>query len=77
MCGCNSGSSSGGSVATELAEPAPRETDTTVYVVTFFNGVTQEAVGLDAVRQLLINPSARVEGAQDVMQGGTYFPKKE
>lgn len=73
MCGCNSGS--GGSVATEMAQPAGRTGDDTVYVVTYFNGVTEEAVGLDRVRTLLINPSARVEEAQDIIQGGTYFPK--
>lgn len=60
-----------------MADPAPRETDTAVYVVTYFNGVQEEAVGLDRVRQLLINPSQRVADAQDQMQGGTYFPKKE
>lgn len=47
-----------------------------MYVVTYFNGVSEEAVGLDAVRTLLITPSARVEGAQDTIQGGTYFPKE-
>lgn len=64
-------------MATDMADPAPRETDTAVYVVTYFNGVQEEAVGLDRVRQLLINPSQRVADAQDQMQGGTYFPKKE
>jgi hypothetical protein len=44
-------------------------------VVTYFNGVQQDAVGLDQVRSLLIDPSSRVEEARDVIQGGTYFPK--
>jgi hypothetical protein len=63
-------------VAPELAQPASGGTDGTVYVVTYFNGVTEEATGLDQVRRLLIDPSSRVEGGQSVMQGGTYFPKE-
>ena len=59
-----------------MANVAGRPADDTVYVVTYFNGVSEEAVGLDRVRQLLITPSARVADAQDVIQGGTYFPKE-
>lgn len=77
MCGCNSGNSgAGGSVADPVAQSAQRASDDQVYVVTYFNGVSEEAVGLDRVRMLLINPSARVAEAQDLMQGGTYFPKE-
>lgn len=76
MCGCNSGSSSsGGSVADPMAQSSQRVSDDQIYVVTYFNGVSEEAVGLDRVRTLLITPSERVEDAQDVIQGGTYYPK--
>lgn len=83
MCGCNSGS--GGAVASVMENPAREPVDPTVYVVTYFNGVTEEATGLDAVRNLLINPAARVEGAREQedfsglavpLYGGTYAPKK-
>lgn len=80
MCGCNSGS--GGAVASVMEDPARGPSDPTVYVVTYFNGVTEEATGLDAVRNLLINPASRVEGARDASDflgvptyGGTYAPK--
>lgn len=75
MCGCNSGSSdTGASVDSAVADTSGR--DDQVYVVTYFNGESEEAVGLDAVRNLLINPAARIEGARDEMQGGTYAPKR-
>jgi hypothetical protein len=67
-----------------LADVARRPSDDQVYVVTYFNSVEQEVVGLDAVRNLLINPAARVEGARteddfpsgSVVFGGTYAPKR-
>lgn len=65
-----------------MEDPAGRPSDNTVYVVTYFNGVTEEAVGLEAARILLINPAARVEGARTeedfpmgTTLGGTYGPK--
>ena len=63
-------------MADAMAQSSERISDDQVYVVTYFNGVQQEATGLDEVRHLLINPAARVEQAQDVIQGGTYFPKE-
>lgn len=76
MCGCSAGnSSSGGSVADPMAQLTERVSDDQVYVVTYFNGVSEEAVGLDRVRTLLITPAARTADAQDVMEGGTYRPK--
>lgn len=82
MCGCNGGS--GGSVADPMADTAGRPDPDQVYVVTYFNGVTEEAVGLDGARNLLINLDARVEGARTVddfplgvpATGGTYTPKR-
>lgn len=77
MCGCNAGASgAGGSVADPMAQSSQRAGDDQVYVVTYFNGVSEDAVGLDRVRTLLITPSARVAEAQDVMEGGTYRPKE-
>ncbi len=76
MCGCNSGSSAGPGASVAVAQSSQRVDDSTVYVVTYFNGVQEEAVGLERVRTLLIAPDQRVEGAQDVIQGGTYFPKE-
>lgn len=76
MCCGSSDSGAGGGVADPLAQSAPGNTDDQVYVVTYFNGVQEDAIGLDRVRHLLITPAARVEDAQDVMQGGTYFPKE-
>lgn len=58
-----------------MAQSSQRVSDDQIYVVTYFNGVSEEAVGLDRVRTLLITPSERVEDAQDVIQGGTYYPK--
>lgn len=75
MCCGSSNSGSGGSVADPMAQSSQRVDDDQVYVVTYFNGVSEEAVGLDRVRQLLITPSERVADAQEIMQGGTYFPK--
>lgn len=70
-------------MASAVADASGRPGDDQVYVVTYFNGVTEEAVGLDAVRNLLINPAARVEGAQaeddfpmGTTLGGTYAPKR-
>ena len=62
-------------MADPMAQSSQRVVDDRVYVVTYFNGDEEEAVGLDRVRQLLINPAARVPDAQDVIQGGTYYPK--
>lgn len=63
-------------MASPMAQSAQGVSDTQIYVVTYFNGVQEEAVGLDRVRTLLITPSERVEEARDVIQGGTYFPKE-
>jgi hypothetical protein len=49
--------------------------DQTVYTVMYLNGVSEEVVGIDAARSMLINPSLRVEGARDIIPGGTYSPK--
>lgn len=71
-------------MASAVEDPSGRTGDDEVYVVTYLNGVSEEAVGLDAVRNLLINPAARVEGAREesdyppgtVMLVGTYAPKR-
>jgi hypothetical protein len=80
MC-CGNGDSSG-SPMEPVANGAQRADPDQVYVVTYFNGVTEEAVGLSATQQLLISPAARVEGARTeddfpmgVVLGGTYAPK--
>lgn len=77
------GAGNGASASPEAVVVADRPDPDQVYVITYFNGVTEEAVGLDAARQLLINPAARVEGAQSeadfnggVVLGGTYAPKR-
>jgi hypothetical protein len=73
MCGCNQGAST---VTSEVsAAVTPAVTDETVYTVVYFNGVTEEAIGVDQVRRLLTNPDLRVEGA-DPRQGGTYAAKR-
>jgi len=64
-------------------EDATRQPDPDqVYVVTYFNGVTEEVVGLAAAQRRLINPAARVEGARTeddfpmgVVLGGNYTSK--
>jgi hypothetical protein len=61
-----------GAVATDSSRRAAGDQ---VYVVTYFNGVTEEAMGLDAARRLLIDPASRVAEAQGEIQGGTYRPK--
>lgn len=82
MC-CGNGDGAGPSETVQMVLAAGRPADDTVYVVTYFNGVSEEAVGSDAAKRLLINPAARVEGAQSeddfppgtVVFGGTYSPK--
>lgn len=83
MC-CGNGDSAGSSAPSVLADASGRPADDEVYVVTYLNGVTEEVVGLDAVRARLLNPALRVEGAQTeadypagtVMLTGTYAPKR-
>lgn len=83
MC-CGNGDSAPSSPTVSLADTAGRTDPDQVYVVTYFNDVTEEVAGLDAARNLLINPAARVEGAREVEDfpfgvpalGGTYAPKR-
>lgn len=82
MC-CGNGDSAGASQAPVVADVTRGPDPDQVYVVTYFNGVTEEAAGLDAARRLLINPASRVEGARElsdfpmrVVEGGTYAPKR-
>lgn len=71
-------------MASVMEQSSGRPADDQVYVVTYLNGVTEEAASLDAARNLLINPAARVEGAQNPedfpmgmpVLGGTYAPKQ-
>lgn len=74
MCGCNGGVS----VAEEgfVADSSGRASDDQVYVVAYFNGETEEVVGLDAARNLLINPAARSPEGQGAGLGGTYAAKR-
>ena len=83
MC-CGNGDSAGSSPVATVADASRRTDPDQVFVVTYFNGVTEEAVGLDSARKLLINLDARVEGAREVTDfpigvpaiGGTYAPKR-
>jgi hypothetical protein len=83
MC-CGNGDSAGSSQVAAVADTAQRLDPDQIYVVAYFNGVTEEVVGLDGARNLLINMDARVEGARTVddfplgvpATGGTYFPKR-
>lgn len=82
MC-CGSSSDPGPAAVSAMADSAGRPSDDQVYVVTYFNGVSEEATGLNAARNLLINPASRVEGAREpddfpmgVVEGGTYSPKR-
>lgn len=68
----------GGDVVPEsvVADVAGRPGDDQVYVVAYFNGVTEEVVGLDEARNRLIRPSSRVPEAADAPLGGTYAVKR-
>lgn len=51
--------------------------DTTVYNVAYFNGTTEEVVGIDAVRRRIIVPASRAPGTDEFgLQGGTYSVKR-
>ena len=83
MCCGSGGDVAGSSQIAAVADTAGRPDPDQVYVVTYFNGVTEEASGLDAVRRLLMYPAGRVEGAQELddfpdgtVLGGTYAPKR-
>jgi len=43
-----------------------------VYEVTYFNGVTEQVIGMDEVRRRIIDPASRVPEAQNVAEGATY-----
>lgn len=82
MC-CGSSSDPGPGASAPLAQLAQRADPDAVYMVTYFNGVTEEVEGLAGAQQLLINPAARVEGARTeadfprgVVLGGTYTLKE-
>lgn len=54
-------------------EDSRAEPDTQKYLVSYFNGSTQEVTGLDEVRRVLLDPSARAEGTdENGYQGGSY-----
>jgi hypothetical protein len=81
MC-CGADSGSGSSSSAEVVDTSGRADPDQVYVVTYFNGVTEEISGLAGAQRLLINPASRVEGAQTAddfpagtVLGGTYAPK--
>jgi hypothetical protein len=78
MCGCGS-VAAGANVAQEgfVADNSGQPSDDQVYVVAYFNNVTEEVVGLDAARARLINPASRIPEGQDAPQGGTYSMKRE
>jgi hypothetical protein len=51
--------------------------DTTVFTVTYFNGTSEEVVGLEAVRLRIIEPSSRAAGTdENGLQGATYMPRR-
>lgn len=55
-----------------FGRPEP-ELDTDRYLVSYFNGTTEEVVGLDQVRKVLLTPSARAPGTdENGYQGGSY-----
>lgn len=61
------------SVSSVSADPEGTPADDQKYVVSYFNGTTQEATGLEEVRLLLLSPSARAEGTdRGGFQGGSY-----
>lgn len=60
-----------------VADASRQPADDQVYVVAYFNHVTEEVVGLDAARARLINPASRVAEGQDAPLGGTYSMKRE
>lgn len=54
-------------------DPEGPPTDDQKYLVSYFNGTTQEVTGLDEVRRVLLTPSARAEGTdENGFQGGSY-----
>lgn len=55
-----------------FGRPEP-ELDTDRYLVSYFNGTTQEVTGLEEVRKVLLNPAVRAEGTdENGFQGGSY-----
>jgi len=55
-----------------VADPLGIPAEETMYVVAYFNGVTEQVSGLDAARTRLMNPESRIAEAQDAPLGGTY-----
>lgn len=55
-----------------LSDPS----DTSVYVVTYDNGVAEEVTGLDAVRRKIWSPETRVAEGQDAGPLATYELKR-
>jgi hypothetical protein len=69
---CCGASESAPSVA-GTPDPQGPPTDDQKYVVSYFNGTTQEVTGLDEVRRVLLNPSARAKDTdENGFQGGSY-----
>lgn len=79
MCaGCGSKAKSATvTAASEPVTPVPDPADTTEFTVAYFNGTTENVVGLEEVRRRVIDPSSRAVGTdENGMQGATYAPKR-
>lgn len=81
MCAGCSGNKRAATVAAGTPEPATLATlageDTTEFTVAYFNGTTENVVGLEAVRQRVINPASRAAGTdENGLQGATYAPRR-
>jgi hypothetical protein len=67
------GSTESTPVESVSADPQGPPADDQMYVVSYFNGTTQNVVGMEEVRRVLLTPSARAEGTdQGGYQGGSY-----
>lgn len=63
--------------ATVVADPEGQPTDDQVYVVTYFNGTTEEVHGLAEVRRRIMDPASRGEDTdRDGFVGATYSRKR-
>lgn len=62
---------------TVVADPEGPPADDQVYVVTYFNGTTEEVQGLAEVRRRIMDPASRGEGTdRDGFVGATYSRKR-